>query len=314
MKSSVSIFSARLARASRCLLAALGPLVAAGTLGAAEAAATRVLVVNSDASVAKYTEVQNAFKEGLADRPISEFDLSKAGEGQLRRLIEAENPAVIYCIGASAYQSAARIARDRPIVFSSAINWERLRPGRQTHVIANELPADHQLTLFRHFFPHLRRIGVVYNREINRQWFDRAVIAGREVGIEVIGRPITRATQVPNTLQQLAPQVDALWLAPDPVVLENESAVARYFAAATTARKAVFAYSTAYLELGATLVLAPDTPTIGRQAAGLVQDLRNALTLSTPAGSEVSLNLRRVQETGLELNRDALDSVNHILR
>jgi putative tryptophan/tyrosine transport system substrate-binding protein len=279
-----------------------------------EAAPSRVLVVNSDASVAKYSEVQTAFREAMSDRPIREIDLSKAGEAQLRRLIVAEPPAVIYCIGASAYQSAARIARDHPIVFSSALNWERLRPGKHTRVIANELPAIQQLTFFRHFFPQIQRVGVVYNRDINRHWFERAVAAGREVGIEVVGRTVTRATQVPTTLRQLASQVDALWLAPDPVVLENEPAVERYFAAANAGRKAVLTYSAAYLEFGATLVLAPDTPTIGRQAAGLVQDFRDAQAVSSPAGSEVILDLRRLEETGLELNREALDSVNHLIR
>jgi putative tryptophan/tyrosine transport system substrate-binding protein len=302
---------------TRSMIFALGRrllALAALSAGAAEPTSNRVLVVNSDTSVAKYLEVQLAFREGLGTQPTIEVDLTQSSEAQLRRIIAAENPRAIYCIGASAYQAAARIARDRPIVLSSAINWERLNPGRQTRVIANELPSVTQLTLFRHLFPKLQRVGVVYNRDINRQWFDQAVIAGREVGIEVIGRTVSRSGQVAGALNDLAPRVDALWLTPDPIVLENEAGVRRYFAGAAAAKKAVFAYSPAYLDFGAALILAPDMPTIGRQAASLVQDLQNAQPVNTPAGSEVILNLRRVEQSGLTLNPEAMDSVNHLVR
>jgi putative ABC transport system substrate-binding protein len=274
----------------------------------------RVLVVNSDASVAKYSEVQIAFTEGLGAPASLAVDLGTAGESQLRRMLAVEKPGVIYCIGASAFQAVSRLARDNSIVLSSAINWERLKPGKQTRVIANELSAITQLTLFRHFFPQVRRIGVVYNRDINKQWFDQAVLAGKEVGVEIFGRTVNRASQVPNALKELAATVDALWLVPDPVVLEDPKAVQRYFDRAAEARKPVFAYSPAYADFGAALILAPDMPTIGRQAAGLVQDFAGAQAVTHPAGSAVTLNLTRVKECGLELNRDALDSVNHLIR
>ena len=283
---------------------------------AAEPPSAKVLVVNSDASVAKYVEVQNAFKETLGtDMPLTEVDLSKVGEAGLRRALAADNPGILYCIGGNAYQSAVKLAKGRPIILSTAINWDRFKPDpRTTRVIANELPAVAQLTLFRHFFPKLQRVGVVYNPAINKQWFEQAVAAGKEVGVEVIGRTVNRSSQVGSALTELTPKVDALWLTPDPVVLENEAAAQLYFTRADAARKPVFAYSPAFTTLGATLVLAPDMPTIGRQAAGVAQDFAGAPPVSTPAGSEVTLNLKRVQQYGLEFNRDALDAVNNLLR
>lgn len=293
-------------------------LVLAATVGLVFAAApppAKVLVVNSDASVAKYLQVQDAFKETLGAGASAELDLSKAGEAGLRRALAAENPGVIYCIGGGAYQSAAKLAKGRPIVLSTAINWERFKVDpRTTRVIANELPPVQQLTLFRHFFPKVQRVGVVYNPAINKQWVEQAVAAGKEVGIEVIGRPVLRSSGVGAALAELTPKVDALWLTPDPVVLENEAVVQRYFTGADAARKPVFAYAAAFTELGATLVLAPDMPTIGRQAAGVAQDYAGAGAVSTPAGSEVTLNLKRVQQYGLDFNREALDAVNNLLR
>ncbi len=290
---------------------------------AAAPPAAKVLVVNSDASVAKYVEVQHAFKEALGTDAgtVTEVDLSKVGEAGLRRTLAAENPTILYCVGSPAYQAAVKLARGRSIILSTAINWERFKPDpRTTRVIADELPALAQLTLFRHFFPKLQRVGVVYNPAINKQWFEQAVVAGKEVGVEVIGRTVTRSSQVGSALAELTPKVDALWLTPDPVVLENTAAVKLYFTRADAARKPVFAYSTTYLQLdpnsplGATLVLAPDVPTTGRQAASVAQDFAGAPPVTTPAGSEVTLNLKRVQQYGLEFNRDALDAVNNLLR
>ena len=303
--------------ASRAATALPVLLVLAATVWLALAAVppvAKVLVVNSDSSVAKYMEVQDAFKETLGVDGLTEVDFGKAGESGVRRAL-AENPSVIYCIGGNAYQAATKLAKGKSIVLSTAINWERFKPdARTTRVIANELPAVAQLTLFRHFFPKVQRVGVVYSPSINKQWFEQAVLAGKEVGVEVIGRTITRSSQVGTALAELMPKVDALWLTPDPVVLESATTAQLYFTRADAARKPVFAYSAAFSSLGATLVLAPDMPTIGRQAAGVAQDHAGALAVSTPAGSEVTLNLKRVIQYGMDFNREALDSVNNLIR
>ena len=93
---------------------------ALGAVAVARAAAAngRVLVVNTDASIAKYAEVQSSFKEALGNRPLTEIDLHTAGETLLRRALASESPALIHCIGAAAYQAAARLARDHRIVLS----------------------------------------------------------------------------------------------------------------------------------------------------------------------------------------------------
>jgi DNA-binding response OmpR family regulator/signal transduction histidine kinase len=82
-------------------------------------------------------------------------------ETALRRMLDRENPATLYCIGAKAYQLASRVSKDKTIVLSSAINWERFPARRQRHVITNELPAVGQFTLFRHFLPKVQRTDVL---------------------------------------------------------------------------------------------------------------------------------------------------------
>lgn len=84
--------------ATRTAFALPALVVLAATVWLALAAvppAARVLVVNSDASVAKYMEVQDAFKETLGAGGLTEVDFAKAGESGVRRAL-ADNPSVIY--------------------------------------------------------------------------------------------------------------------------------------------------------------------------------------------------------------------------
>ncbi len=283
----------------------------------AQAPTGKVLVVNSDAAVEKYSTAQLAFRDALG-QPVKELDLAGLTDAAAERAIRAEAPAAVYSIGAKAFLAASKAAKGKPIVMSSVINWQRLPAAAAagTQVIANELPSTTQLTLFRYFFPQVKRIGVLYNADFNRQWMADAVAAGRDVGVEVIGVSVRTTAGARSELAKLLPKVDALWVTADPVVLADEPAVRTLFTACATARKPVFSYAPAFAEFGATLIVSPDVPTIGRQAAGLLQGFQPGAVKESqsPAGSEVTLNLRAVKEFGLTLNEEAMDSVNHVLR
>jgi len=283
----------------------------------AETPTNKVLVVNSDGAVEKYNTALESFRESF-DGPVKEINLAGLSERAAERVIRAEAPTAIYSIGTKASVAASKASKGQPIVMSSVINWQRLpeAAAAETHVIANELPSAAQLTMFRYFFPKVKRVGVLYSAEFNQQWMVDAVEAGRDVGIEVIGVRVRTTRGVRSALSRLLPQVDAVWVTSDPVVLADEDAVRLLFAAIAEARKPVFTYASAFAELSPTLIVAPDVPTIGRQAAGILQGLAPGAKkeVQSPAGSEVTLNLRAVKEYGLDLNQEAMDSVNRVLR
>ena len=299
------------------LLLALAVLAAPIVAVPAQTPATKVLVVNSDGAVEKYNTAQQSFRSSFAG-PVTEINLAGLTDRAAERAIRAEAPTAIYSIGAKASIAASKATSGRPIVMSSVINWQRLPAATAagTHVIANELPSATQLTMFRYFFPKVKRVGVLYSTEFNRQWMAEAVAAGRDVGIEVIGIPVRTTGAARTGLSRLLSKVDALWVASDPVVLADEAAVRAIFADSAAARKPTFTYASAFAEFSPTLIVAPDVPTIGRQAAGILQGLVPGAKkeVQSPAGSEVTLNLRAVKDYGLDLNEEAMDSVNRVLR
>ncbi len=282
---------------------------------AAQPSAAKVLVINSDASVEKYNVAQQSFIETIG-MPVKELNLAGLSDSAAERAVRAEVPTALYCIGSRAFLTAGKAAKGKPTVLSSTINWQRLPAAASAHVIATEVASESQLTMFSYFFPKVKRIGVLYSAEFNRQWMADAMAAARDVGVEVIGVPVRTTSGARRELGGLLSRVDALWVTADPVVLADVAAVRTLFTACAAAKKPVFTYSTAFSEFDPTLIVAPDIPTIGRQAASLLQGLVPGAKreVQSPAGSEVTLNLRAVKEYGLVLNNEALDSVNHVIR
>lgn len=298
-------------------LGILSVLMLLATDVVAESPVGKVVVVNSDAGIEKYKLAQQAFRESFSGE-VSVIDIARLGEREALQAIRAEAPTALYGIGAKASVAVSKAARGKPVVVSSVINWNRLPEIRSpaVHVVANELPSQTQLTLFRYFFPGIKRVGVLYSRDYNRQWLAGAVAAGKDVGIEVIGVPVRSTRSVDAGLAELLPRVDALWVASDPVVLADEASVRRLFVAIAAARKPSFTYSSAFADFGPTLIVAPDVPTIGRQAASILKAGGNgaAKEIQSPAGSEIILNLGAVRDYGLQLNEEARDSVNRFIR
>ncbi len=109
-----------------------------------------------------------------------------------------------------------------------------------------------------------------------------------------------------------------MWLISDPVVLANEKSAIELFRVSDAKMKPVFAYDDVYVDLGAVLTITADIPTMGVQAAKLAEDVLSdreqiADRVESPAGSHITLNVGRLQRYRLNLNRQALGSVNRVI-
>jgi len=292
-----------------------------GWYSASEAGAItqKILILNSNMSVEKYFAVQTEFKSKF-NFPIVELDLGSKwfDNSEIEKSIRRESPDVIYCIGSKAYMLAFRYAKDKNLIFSSAINYLRLPMAENSYGISNELLAAFQLTLYRYFFPDVKRIGVLYSKTYNQEWLRTAVEDAKEVQVEIVPIVITQSEQIVSALKKKLPLVDALWLIADPIVLSQKQSVEVIFKECDRMQIPIFAYNKLFVNYGAILIVSVDIPTIGRQAARLASDLFSTRDIPErvfhPAGSNVTLNLRKTQKYQLKLNKEALDSVNEIIK
>ncbi len=298
-------------------IACLAAAAALFALSSPGPAGTKVVILNSDNSIEKYSRNQAAFCEALA-APTLDIDLGDRSldERKVQEILARENPDIVYCIGSRALQLARTMVSGKKLVFSSVINWRRLGLDKGAFGVSNEMPPGAQLTLFRMFFPDIRKIGVLYSEAYNREWFASAARAASEVGVRLVGKTVQKDPQ--KALETIIGEVDAIWLIADPVILSEQQAVIRLFELAASRKKAVITYDEVFADLGPALIISVDAPTIGRQAAGLARRLvsreRVEERIQNPAGSSVTLNLKKVAEFGLHLNMEALDSVDRIIQ
>lgn len=302
-----------------CLKLALLLLAWAAALQPVAAADPKVLIVNSNASVPKFKQIEDSFAAAFASG-ISRLDLGSDSDvdARVRRAMLSQRPDIVFCVGSRAFIAAAAASQRTVLVFSSAINWRRLPLTERSFGVAGELPPAFQFASIRHLFKSLRKLGVLYSDQFNKETAAAAVEAGAEVGIEVLAQSVFRPSDLDEAARKLLPRVDALWVIPDPVVLSSDDSVTRLFARAREAKVPVFAYDDSFIEQGALLAIAPDQGTMGTQAAMIAEDVFSGQGMPRrvvdPAGSEIVLNLKLLPAYSLPLNKDALPSVNRLIK
>jgi putative ABC transport system substrate-binding protein len=279
----------------------------------------KILLMNSDATLEKYEKAGNGFKKAL-QHPVVEVRLNekKWTLSRIEDLIYDDDPELIYCIGTKAYLVADKYAYKTERIFSSIINWMRLPRLERTFGVSNELHPGMQIMLFRHIFPHVKKIGVLYSTEYNSQWFAEAREQARDMDVEILGQVVSgEEKDTISSLRELLPNVDALWLISDPVIMSDKTSFTEVLKECDQKKVPVFSYHDTFVKYGATLILSVDHPTIGRQAAGVALEVlageRVDEKVQYPAGSHITLNLNKVKDYALEYNPDALASVNRII-
>jgi putative ABC transport system substrate-binding protein len=280
---------------------------------------SRILIINSDESVGKYATIHREFKSALK---FKIFEINMQGKTlssrALKQRLSKLRPDLIYTIGSKAYIQTTAVIQNQPLIFSSMINWRRFTLNNKTYGVALELQVDMPLYLYSYLFPKIRRVGVLYSQRYNQQWFNTAMLQAQEVGISLYGQAVDKPEKINGALKRLLPKVDAIWLISDPIVLYDKNSMQTIFAKAAARKKPIFAYNTLFMKYGAVLTIAADIPTMGRQAAGIAEDIINQeqvdKKVQPPAGSHVILNLKKVHEYGIKINNAALSSVEEIIQ
>jgi putative ABC transport system substrate-binding protein len=280
----------------------------------------KILIVNSDNTVQKYQQVKDAFKMQMTSHAgrIIDFDVQQTGHPELlEKLIKDESPDLIYSIGSQAYQLATQFGGSKPVLFSSVINWQRFERRDNSFGVANELSLSQELSLLRFVLPGLQRIGVIYDPHFSAERIAEARNQSRDLGLTLVEQIIDQDHPLEQQLDGLLEKIDVLWLIADPGVLADRATVEKIFTGSSQHKKPVYTYSDAFMNYGASLVVAADTPTMGRQAANMAQAilLREPLkeNVQTPAGSHITLNVCQLGKLNKDYNSDALDAVNQLL-
>ncbi len=281
----------------------------------------KVVLINSDASLEKFSTQQEEFKNAFSHQIVGEVDLGqkKWKKSKVKKLLYNEYPDLIYAIGAKAYLTAKNYVTDKPIVFSSIINWERFSVSSKTYGVSNELHTGMQITIIRHIFPNISTIGVLYSNKYNKQWFEKTKTVFNESQMKILGGLVMRTGKTEKIIRDLLKKVDAMWIISDPFVMPNKYRMIFIMNECDKMNIPVFSYDNFFVEIGAVLTVSVDHSTVGRQAADIATQVLNKKKLSIegrvvyPMGSYIILNMKKIKKYNLPYNERALDSVNYIV-
>jgi hypothetical protein len=157
--------------------------------------------------------------------------------------------------------------------------------------------------------PSLKRLAVIWSSDGSGPYVREMQRTARRLGIELLSERLKSADDLPDVLRSLsASKAEALWLPPDPVLINPENfAMIRSFA--TTNRIPFYAPTQGLVELGAVGSISSSFRSIGRSAgriARLAQEGRIPDGNFYPDSSDLSINVSAATACGLRLSPEVL--------
>jgi putative ABC transport system substrate-binding protein len=251
---------------------------------------------------------------------VTEVDL-RGDRAEAEKVLGAikDQDVVLVAVGPLAAQSARELAPERPLVFCMVQDPSTLGLSRKPRVagIAFSATPREQIAAIRLVTPTVLRVGVMYGSgPLQAQMTEvRAAVA---LELRLVERQLGSSRDVPRALRELlegAKAVDALWLPPDPILLDPET---RRFVLSETlkAGKPVFTFSSSLLAEGALASVGPGATATGELAADLADRLatgdRTAFGLLLSPPGELALNRRVAAQLRIDLSSTVLAAARQV--
>lgn len=137
---------------------------------------------------------------------------------------------LIYTIATPAAQAAKQVTDNIPILFSAVTDPVEAgilesfeEPGGNITGTSDEAPMDRQLKLFNELDPSIKKIGILFNTsESNSEiQIEMAKELAPELGLEIVTRGVSNINDIPQSLDSLIKEVDALYTIADNMVADS---------------------------------------------------------------------------------------------
>jgi ABC-type uncharacterized transport system substrate-binding protein len=294
----------------------LATMVAGLLAPAASARAVDVFILKSAETPAWRPTIDALRRVGTAHN-FTEFDLrNDKAEGTRVAATLKGRMAILVAMGSLAAQAARETVPEMPLVFCMVPDPARLNlVGPGIGGVAFSVPAKNQLAAFRLVNPRGVRVGVIYTEAGAGAVVQEAIKSASSVRLALVAKPVTSLKDVPGALRAMlqgAEAVDAVWVPPDPVLMDAEL---RRFLLSETAKsgKPVYASTGTMVSEGALVSNGPDLGSIGELVGELVNRLasgeKGKLEMLVPRG-ELVINRKMASKLGIEVSADALKAAN----
>jgi putative ABC transport system substrate-binding protein len=155
-----------------------------------------------------------------------------------------------------------------PLIAGLVLDTDELHQHANTTAVGLNFPANLHWLWLRRLLPDAQQIAVIYDPRHSSALFQSLQQQARTEGIILIQASVSSAEDFPALLQNLPPQLDALW-AVDGTVAYNPAAVRELLLYSFRNRVPLIGLSSQWVKAGALYALDWDYADLGRQAAEL---------------------------------------------
>jgi putative ABC transport system substrate-binding protein len=281
-------------------------------------AGPRVAVVQSD-DLDPYTEPVPSFLEELGEPAMVLNIHGRAVEARaVAKKLKREQPDVVFALGSKAAYTVRHQLPDTPMVYAVVINPDRYGiPGERAVGIEATVSPSRYLSQFVGFFPEVRTIGVLRGPLTTDDRMAELQGVARTLDLTLLVEEIGTPRRVRRAFNEMAPNIDALWLQPDREMMTAES-FRLLTEEARRRRLPLLVETDNMVRAGALFAVVPDPDGLGRQAARTARQLLDGASPRTlhdefPSEVLVVLNMRTVERAEIPFDALLLDFVDVVV-
>ena len=263
------------------------------------------ILISSD--VPYYQQAVDGFRRIFPSHVrVEEYHLqgSLAKGRQIGETVRADQPDLVLAVGLKAALASHLEIPDIPVIFCLVLNpaLHDLPAPNMTGILMQPSNAQNFETM-QAVLPQARRIGLLYHPDRSGDFVTQAKRDAPRFGLTLIVSGVRDQADVPETVRELLPQIDLLWVTQDSTVLTPE-AIDFLLTSSFDAKVPIYTFAASLVQRGALAGIILNPFDIGQQAGRLARkvlqgDARPHLTLVPPAMTSLALNLNSAEYFGV---------------
>ena len=283
----------------------------------------RIVVLNGQ-DLKPYQDVLAGFQQSLAKQGINLSVEIHALQGNPTKTqdvladIKKHGARLVVTVGSAATQAAVREVGQLPLLATMIVTADDIKPASNGTAVLLEFPVDIQMQWLRRIVPTATTVGVLFNPKENQTKVSSALRVAKETGLTLVTQAVDTPRALPDALENLSRNVDALWGISDSVVMTPQTA--EPILLSTLRNKIPLAgLSTSWVKAGALYALDRDYLDIGTQCgevAGKVLGGASPAALAPifPRKVTYSVNLKTAGAMNLELPQDVVRGATQVFQ
>jgi putative ABC transport system substrate-binding protein len=269
-------------------------------------------------------KAREGFKDAFEEAGLkAEFDEQNAqGDVTIANTIAnkfvTDKVDLIFAIATPTAQAVSNATSDTPILFSAVTDPEAaglVKPNITGS--SDKVDIDQQLALLREVSKDAKKIGFLYNssEENSLVQLEEVKKIAAKYNFEIVEQGISSANELPQAIDKILTQVDALYLPTDNLISSSSALIAEK---ANAAKKITFAAESGMLENGIFITKGIDYYQLGKEAGKLaVEILRDGkkpsdLPYKVSETTEIAVNKQTLEQLGIKLPDDVMSKAKFI--